>query len=160
MGFFGRTIGGALAGGVVGSMMGNSNMSTFGGMAAGAAFGGMGIKRLNPLASRLGNKMNISGMTQRGLNYGSKAFGRAGTRIASSVSNRAAAGTLTGFGAKMGTMGMNYSATSALGLNKATRFIRKNSSAVNKYGGYAMGAIGTAAAAHIGSSVLSSNRGY
>jgi hypothetical protein len=47
-----------------------------------------------------------------------------------------------------------------IGLARGAGWLGARQNAVNRYGGYALGAIGAASAAHIGSSVLASNRGF
>ena len=72
-----------------------------------------------------------------------------------------AAGAMQYGASKIGRPGIhNMLNKGAGGMVSTARFMGRNRKSINKYGSYALAALGTGAAAHIGSSVLSSNRGY
>ena len=151
------TLGGAAIGGLYGASGGGGMHGAIGGAVMGGAMGGAGFRAASRFGARRG--WSIAGAGRAGLGYGMRGakWGRGkmqGIAAGSLVSgNVGVGGVAAGYGADM-LRGASY------GMAGARGFLGRNASAVNKYGGYAMGAIGTAAAAHIGSSVLSSNRGY
>lgn len=151
----GRAVDGAALGALMGSDKG------WRGALEGAAIGGgvaaFGGKAAGWLGRRYGIS-SIAGGMAGGLRHGARAFGRAGAKIATAASNRAVAGNLNRLQANMSSFGVNSATSAAKGFNTASRFIGRNRQTINKYGGVAFGAIGVASAAHIGSSVLASNR--
>lgn len=152
----GRAAGGAALGAFIGREEGWRG--ALGGAAIGGATAAFGGKAAGWLGRRYGIS-SIAGGMAGGLRHGARAFGRAGAKIATVASNRAVAGNLNRLQANMSSFGVNSTASAAKGFNTASRFIGRNRQTINKYGGVAFGTIGAASAAHIGSSVLSSNRG-
>ena len=57
-------------------------------------------------------------------------------------------------------MGRGFAGTFQRNIGKAQRYIGQKEVNVNEMGGYALGAMGMMAAANIGSSIISSNKGY
>ena len=142
----GRTGIGAIAGGISGGM--SDNGSILGGAIGGAAVGAA-LTRGN--IARLGN-LSTRGM-QAGLGYGAKGAGALRGAMPKLLSNRGYGNAAVGYGmAGLGAAGR--------GMNRAAGYIKRNSISANKYGGATLAGLGMGSAAMIGSSVLSSNRGY
>lgn len=142
MSFFGRTIAGGLLGGAL--------TGDLGGVAAGAAAGGVGGWAGGKM---LANRGGISGLASKGLGYG-MGLARRGSQMGAAGYYGGALGKTVGGGL--------FQASNALGMGMGTakNWIGNNAALTNKVGGVALGAMGIAASAHIGSSVLRSNRGY
>jgi hypothetical protein len=138
MGFFGRTLAGAAGGAIIGG----TTTQSWGGAGYGAAFGA-GTAGMGPMVGRriMAGRTGPVGIAASGLGM----LGDAALRGTSRLGNR------TLFNA---ARGMDR------GLTQAAAFLGKNQVFINKYGGAALLGLGTAASAHIGSSVLASNRGY
>jgi hypothetical protein len=105
-----------------------------------------------------GKGRNLAGIARRGL----KTAGSFGDNVAGWGRNRITANKVGSFwhnrggdAAKVGWWAESNSRSARGWLAN-----RKNIASVNKYGSMALGALGAGAAAHIGSSVLSSNRGF
>ena len=141
-----RILAGAAGGAAVGLYNTGSLSGMMGGAGAGALMGGY--------ASRLTGNRGVAHLARKATGYGMRAA-RAGARMG--------ARGYYGAGGAAGYLGggslFRASAAAGRGLTAANRFIGSNVSAINKYGGYAAGAIGVASAGYIGSSVLSSNKG-
>lgn len=137
----------ALAGGAAGGMMTGS----WGGVAGGAAVAGLG----GGMMSRYGRGLNFAGGVEKGLGAGilGASIG-AGSRGLGRWSNKLSG---VGLAANMGSRGLTGIGRGLIG---ARNFIGRKSVATNKIGGYAMASMGAGAGAYIGSTVLSSNRGY
>lgn len=138
MGFFSRTLLGAAGGAIVGGMT-TGNLS---GVGYGAAFGA-GTGGLGPIAGSrvMANRTNVAGYMAGGL----RGLGNLGLRATSTIGNRPLFNTARGIDK---------------GLSQAASFIGRNQVSINKYGGMAATALGTAAAAHIGSTTLAANRPF
>jgi hypothetical protein len=135
----------ALLGGAAGGML----TGTLGGVAGGAAAGTLGWGTMNKFGAGLGASKYMRrglGAASRGMAWGSRKLG-----------NKAWDLTVGGAAAGYGRNALN---SMRGGLVGARRFMGANAVATNRYAGMAMGALGTAAGAYIGSSVLRSNRGY
>jgi hypothetical protein len=143
MSFLGRAIAGGLAGGIM--------TGSLGGAAGGAAMGGLGWGTLN----KFGGGLGAAGYMRKGLNMGVRGMKSARNwAIGGALRNAGGrAGVAFGFGADAAQLGMR-------GLGTASSFIGRNALRTNRVAGYAAGALGVGSAAYIGSSVLSSNRGY
>ncbi len=151
MGFFRNSMLGMMAGGLYGGAGGGGWEGAAGGAAAGGLAGGYGFSTARKMARGAGftagklgkgvTRRNVAGMFAGGVERGARGI----TAAASTLGNR------TIFDQTMKMRGV---------ADKAAGFIGKNAVGINKYGGVALGVMGTASAAHIGSSVLSSNRGY
>jgi len=128
-------------GGAIGAGIGYANTGDLGGIAGGAAAGAvMGTVGLPYAKSLLSNK-NVTGMGAAAL----ERIGYGGMAAASTIGNRR----------------LFRAATKAkFGISNAASALGSNSTVVNKYGGQALSALGMGSAAMIGSSVISSNRGY
>ena len=173
MGFLGRSALGALGTGGYKAWQGDSWGGITKGAAVGALVGGVGghygmklarnagrgIKstatgmfgKMNRIAEGLGKKVGVAHMARKASGYAAKAAS-AGSRAGARGYYGSRAGGFLGGGSL-------FRASNAVGMGAVVtnRFIGNNVAAVNKYGGYAMGAMGAAAAVKIGSSVLSSN---
>ena len=137
----------ALAGGAAGGIM----TGNWGGVAGGAAVAGLG----GGMMSRYGRGLNFAGGIGRGLGFGSRmasigAISRNFGKIDTGLSRMGLGTNITSKGfTKIGQ-----------GLSSARGFVGSKSIVTNKIGGYAMASMGAGAGAYIGSTVLSSNRGY
>lgn len=136
---------GALWGGIAGGM--SDNGSAFGGMMGGALAGaGVGYG-MNYLRS---NSASILGR-------GAVGVYRGGARASNWMLGKTTGSFGRDLGLTMGSMGAD--GLRSLGRRSAS-LIGRNKAAINKYGSYSMAALGVGAGAYIGSSALSSNRGY
>jgi len=149
MGLLSRTFWGAAAGGLYGASGGGGMTGAIGGAVGGGLMGGAGVAMG---AKFLGKRGGVAGFASRGYGLGVRGL----------TSADAFMGSRAGRVGSMYRRAMPFNRASRVagGLEAGGAFIGRNAATINKYGGMAMGAIGTAAAAHIGSSVLSSNRGY
>lgn len=139
--FLRRAAIGGLAGGV---MTGN-----LGGAAGGAAVGAGGWGMLSKMGG--GTARGI----QRGLGMGVRAA-QAGSRWGA----KGYYSSIAGPRALAGGSAFRASNAIGMGFSNASKFIGRNAATTNKIGGAAMGAIGVGSGAYIGSSVMSSNRGF
>jgi hypothetical protein len=144
---------GMLAGGAIG---GAGNNWRWEGMAGGAALGGVGLAVGGWGLNRMGG---VSRLASRGMEYarGGVAYAQSGLAGIAQRQLNSNGLNIWGQAAGYGALGMRGA---GMGLASVHSFIGNNSTAINKYGGYALGAMGVASAANIGSSILSSNRGY
>jgi hypothetical protein len=148
MGLFGMAknmLGGLGKSAAIGGGLGYMNTGDLGGIAggaaAGAAFGMFGLPAGRKYLGGLLGRRSPAGMAAAGL-------------------ERAGRGALSlGWGSNSSTL-MRGATRAFGGLNTAAGFIGRNATMVNKVGGYGLAALGMGASAHIGSSVISSNRGY
>ena len=148
MKLFGRMLAGGAAGGIMGGMDGGWG-GALGGAAGGAAVGGFG----NWAARRLAGGRTISGMARGGLGK----IGGLGQRMTNTGFGMLGSG---GIRSNIGA-GMAFAGQRLPGFAKgASSLIGQNSISVNKWGGRALMGAGVASAASIGSSIMSSNRGY
>jgi hypothetical protein len=170
-----RTIGrnmlfGAAAGGAIGGLSDNGSFlggAMSGGLLAGGATYGAAYARGRYINKRISKMMGVPEPIKRSFGekigvarFARKAIG-AGMRVARAGARAGARGYYSGPGSIGGYIGgplFRGSMAAGAGLSRANRFIGNNVAAVNKYGGYAAGALGVASAGYIGSSVLSSNR--
>ena len=113
-----------------------------GGAIGGALMGGFGAVGMRKLAGG----RTIAGMAQTGLGYGIRGLGITG-------------GALAG-GGRFSRGMANIAGLGIGGMFNARNWLGRNAAITNKVGGITLGAIGVASAAHMGSSVLSSNRGF
>lgn len=127
----------AIAGGGIGYMSDGDLGGIAGGAAAGAAAGSFGLGYARKLAAN----RSVSSMARSGLGKAGKGATSAAARWDNRTISKAA----------------NVARSD---MNTASEFIGKNSTWVNKYGGKALGAAGIGSSALIGSSLISSNRGY
>jgi len=150
MGFLGRTALGALAGGGYKAWQGDNMSGIYKGAAAGALAGGIGGHYAAKLGRKVvgaGKKMTPANILTAGLGGMSKA-GHGMFKFGAKRHNTQK------FGGQAFASAGSFMTNNAMA---AKKYIGKNAAAVNKYGGYVMGAIGAAAALKIGHSVLKSN---
>jgi hypothetical protein len=160
---FGR----ALMGAGAGFMMTGNVGGAIGGGLAGAFGPGIGKRMLQ-------KRGNVSGMAKSGLTtlgrmgpqpgsiFGTaKSMGMKG-RYGYPQAMKKSTGTLTGIrGTKdKGALPDTFSHSFQRNISQAGSYIGRNEVNVNKMGGYTLGAMGMMAASNIGSSAISSNRGY
>ena len=133
----------ALLGGLAGGLM----TGDLGGVAGGAATGMLGGGMLN----KYGRGLGVSDAINKGLGYGIR-----GAKMGS----RAGAGMYYGkswAGKLAGNSVFGASNRVGAGLVGARNFMSRNAMMTNRVAGASMAAMGTAAGAYIGSSVLNSN---
>jgi hypothetical protein len=138
LGFFGRTLGGAALGGVMGGMATGSLSGVGTGAAFGAgtgAFGGAIGRRA------MANRGSISGGLARAVDLP----GELAMRGAMKLNNRRLFDASWGLTKK---------------LDRASSFIGRNEMTINKVGGTALLGMGAAASSYIGASAISSNRPF
>lgn len=145
--FLGRTAAGAALGAWFGSDQGQSPLA---GAVAGGLAGGLGVWGARRFAASRG--LTISGGLQRGMAYAGRGLGWAGGKIGM--------GGMYGPLTRSRSIGMGLVQRGQSGLLRGIRGIEAKKLAVNKYGGYALGLLGVASAANIGSSIIGSNNGY
>jgi len=150
------TLGGAAIGGLYGASGGGGMGGAIGGAVMGGAFGGAGFRAARRFGAARG--MSIAGGMRRGLESGIRGA-RWGRGKLTGVAARSLVGG-AGYGGVAAGYGADLTRAAGMGMATARGAIGRNATAVNKYGGMALGAIGTASAAHIGSSIMASNRGY
>ena len=146
----GRAGKGAAIGGAAGYGSTGDYRGAMGGAVGGAAFGAAMPFAGRALSNRFGS---ISGNLQRGLGAGMRGS-RSLANYGAGMARGAGISSNAGFGMlRAGNLGQR-------GMGAASSFIGKNSVSVNKYGGMGLAALGLGASAHIGSSVIGSNRGF
>jgi len=158
MGFAQRSILGGLAGGGYKAWQGDSWENVGKGAAVGAALGGVGghfgAKAMRSAGKSIGGLASKFSIANMGMKLSNRAVkvAQAGSRLGAKGYYGSRAGGYLGGGSL-------FRASNAVGMAAVatSRFIGNNVAKVNKYGGYAMGAMGAAAALKIGSSVLGSN---
>ncbi len=137
----GKGVAGGIAGGIYGS--GDGMDGALGGAAGGAAAASLGIPFARGMLKKRGGVKGLAGWGINSLSRGEAALGRMGGGLGRAYQKA-----------------MPYSRRTAMagGLGKAEAFIGRNAAITNKVGGAAMAVLGVGASAHIGSSMLSSNR--
>lgn len=142
--YLGRAAMGAAAGGILGGASSGSWSGAFGGALAGGAAAGTGWGAMSKYGPRaLGRGARMAG---RGLE-------RLGGRLSSGAFDMSVLGAAKGWG----QMGLNRAAS---GMRNAASLLGNSKTMTNKWGGRVMAGIGVGSAAMLGSSVISSNRGY
>lgn len=134
MGFFGsKVLGQAVAGGLAGGMWGSLSDPSLKGFGTGAAIGA-GVGVFGPTIGRrmMAGRKSFAGHVATGL------------------------GGLGGLASRIPKIG----GTIDRGLTRAAGFVGTNQNRINRIGAGTLLALGTASSAYIGSSILSSNRGY
>jgi len=130
----------------------NPGSAFLAGAAGGAAAGGLGVPAVRALA---GNR-SIAGAA--GWALGSAQMRGAGRGIIGGLgwATRQAGA----WGGPLGAGALRYGGAAMRGLETGAKWIGNNATLVNKWGGRALTGLGMAAGAHIGSSMVSSNRGF
>ena len=140
---------GAAAGGIMGGM--SDNGSALGGAIGGAA-AGLAMTKGN--MSRLGGLGGgASSIAQKGLGYGATGAGMLRGGLPKLLSNSGYGNAAVGFG-------MAGAGAASRGMSRAASYIGNKSININRYGARALAGLGAGSAAMIGSSIMSSNRGY
>lgn len=140
----------AALGGAAGYALGGWGGAAGGAAAAGFGWGGM---------KNMSNKYGAAGRLGKGLGYASEgASFLAGKGLAASFTR---GGSDFARGMRAGGEYLRQGAVGArTGINTASSFIGRNAATTNKIAGYGMAAMGVGTSAYIGSSIMSSNRGY
>ena len=148
MGLFANTMIGGLAGGVLGGM--SEGGSFTGGAIGGAAVGFGG----GWAASRMSGGRSLAQLAQSGLGYGASGAGALRGVAPKLLSN-------SGYGNAAVRYGMAGLGAASRGMARgASGLIGNTATQINKWGGRALMGAGVASGAHIGSSIIGSNRGY
>jgi hypothetical protein len=149
-----RTLVGAGVGGLYGASDGGGWGGAIGGAVGGGAALGMGYSWL----MKGGKGRNLAGVARKG----TRAAFQASAHAIGWGANRMAANESGSFWSNRGLNAISAGGWTAKNAFDATKWLSNSSNAasVNKYGSMALGALGVGAATHIGSSVLSSNRGF
>jgi hypothetical protein len=159
MGLFGlrRTLGMAAGGGALGYMNTGDLGGIAGGAAGGALFGAVGFPMGRNFLARRGK---LAGLAGRGAGFLERGALGAASRAGGYAQRY---GPMTGVATRGGIAAnrvQGWAGRAATGLAMGGEFIGRNAVMTNKIGGGALAALGLGASAHIGSSVISSNRGF
>lgn len=141
LGSAGRTFAGRAA---MGGIAGGITTGSWGGVAGGAAAAGAGWGAMTKYAPRLAG---------RGANIASRAMYGLGNKLGRGAFDMTVKGAAKGWG-REGAYGLGR------GLMSAGNRLGQAGTMTNKWGGRALAGMGVASGAMIGSSILSSNRGY